>query len=111
MRKRTSVEVMLPPATITVTEVIIITTPTQSRGVTTSSKIVTPNSNAVTGSKAPRIAVGVAPINFMAEVVHSNDTAVGNNATYTLTDVMPGTYQLKVSKANHVARVYSIIVE
>ena len=43
--------------------------------------------------------------------VYRSDTVCGNDTTYTLTNVMPGTYQLKVSKANHVMRVYQITVE
>ena len=72
---------MLPPATTIVTAAIINTMPAKSRGVMTSWKMVTPKMSAVTGSKAPSMAVGVAPINFMADVVQSSDTAVGNRAS------------------------------
>lgn len=35
------------------------------------------NITAETGSKAPKMAVGVDPINWIARVVHANDNTVG----------------------------------
>ena len=53
------------------------TKPRQMRGVSCSSKIVTPKNTAVRGSKAPRMAVGVEPIHWMAPVVQRREMAVG----------------------------------
>ena len=39
-----------------------------------------PKNIAVTGSSAPRIAVGVEPMLWIAAVVHRKDIAVGNTA-------------------------------
>ena len=57
-----------------------MTNPMLSRRVSISPNTVTPKNMAVTGSSAPRMAVGVEPIYWMALVVHRNDTAVGKTA-------------------------------
>ena len=77
----------MPPAIIKVTARIIITIPQLSLGVSDSPKMVTPKNTAVRGSRAPRIAVGVEPIYWIACVVQRNDMAVGNiaNATHCMT--------------------------
>lgn len=72
---------MRPPAIISVTAAIIISIPHSIRGVNASPNTVTPIMTAVTGSNAPRIAVGVEPMYCMALVVHRNDIAVGNMAS------------------------------
>ena len=71
---------MCPPAIISVTAAIIISIPHNIRGVNASPNTVTPIITAVTGSNAPRIAVGVDPIYCMALVVQRNDIAVGKMA-------------------------------
>ena len=70
----------MPPAIIKVTAKIIITIPQLSLGVSDSPKMVTPKNTAVRGSRAPRMAVGVEPIYWIACVVQRNDMAVGNIA-------------------------------
>lgn len=75
---------MFPLAMIKVTEKMIITIPVASFGVNDSPNIVTPNITAVTGSNAPRIAVGVEPIYWMAFVVDTKDMAVGKRAKATI---------------------------
>ena len=62
LRKRTKYAVTLLPAIISVTAKMIMMMPQQRRGVSASPKIVTPKKMAVSGSKAPRMAVGVEPI-------------------------------------------------
>ena len=54
--------------------------PQHNRNVNDSPKTVTPKNTAVNGSKAPRIAVGVEPIYWMAPVVQRKDMAVGKTA-------------------------------
>ena len=61
-RNRNICVVMFPLAMIKVTEKMIITIPVASFGVNDSPNMVTPKITAVTGSNAPRIAVGVEPI-------------------------------------------------
>lgn len=39
------------------------------------------------------------------------ETVVGNEASYTISDVAPGTYTMKVKKKNHVTREYEITVD
>ena len=39
-----------------------------------------------------------------------NTTVKGNSASYTISDITPGTYTMKVSKKNHVTREYSVTV-
>ena len=51
------------------------------RGVSCSPKISTPKNKAVTGSKAPRIAVGVEPMYCMAFVIVTNEITVGKTAS------------------------------
>ena len=51
--------------------------PAMSRVVSDSPKTVTPIATAVTGSKAPRIAVGVEPIIFTALTINISDKTVG----------------------------------
>lgn len=53
---------MPPPAMTLVTAVIINASPRLSRRVSLSPNTVIPNRMAVTGSRAPRMAVGVEPI-------------------------------------------------
>lgn len=84
LRNRSICVVMLPLAMIMVTETMIMTIPVASFGVNASPKIVTPKMTAVTGSKAPRIAVGVEPIYWMALVVDTKDMAVGKRANATI---------------------------
>ena len=60
---------------------MISVSPKPSRGVMLSPKTSTPMQTAVTGSKAPRMAVGVEPMYWMALVVHRNEMAVGNTAS------------------------------
>lgn len=38
-------------------------------------------------------------------------SVVGNEASYTIAGVVPGTYTMKVSKANHTTREYTVVVE
>ena len=71
---------MPPPAMTLVTAVIINARPRLSRRVSLSPNTVIPNRIAVTGSRAPRMAVGVEPIYWMAPVVQRNEMAVGNTA-------------------------------
>jgi hypothetical protein len=51
-----------PPATMSVTATSISAMPSPSRAVSSSWKITTPKKTAVTGSSAPRMAVGVEPM-------------------------------------------------
>lgn len=78
--KRTSWLVILPPAMTNVTATIIITSPKLSLTVRLSPKTAIPKKMAVTGSNAPRMAVGVEPIYWMAPVVQRKDMAVGKTA-------------------------------
>ena len=71
---------MRPPAIISVTAAIIISIPHSIRGVNASPNTVTPIMTAVTGSNAPRIAVGVEPMYCIALVVHKKEIAVGKTA-------------------------------
>ena len=68
------------PAIISMTATMISTMPQPMRRVRVSPKTATPKNTAVTGSSAPRIAVGVDPIRFMARVVQRNEIAVGKSA-------------------------------
>lgn len=71
---------MFPPAITIVTATIIKTRPDISRRLNVSSKTNMPMSTAVTGSNAPKIAVGVDPMYWMALVVQRNEMAVGKSA-------------------------------
>ena len=64
-----------------VTAAIIITNPDISRTESVSPNTPTPTITAVTGSKAPKIAVGVEPIYWTALVVHKKEMAVGKRAS------------------------------
>jgi len=55
--------------------------PPAERSVIRSPKTVIPKKMAVSGSNAPRMAVGVEPIYWMARVVATNDTQVGSSAS------------------------------
>ncbi len=68
------------PPTITDTAPMMRMMPTTSVIVSTSPNTHMPIATAVTGSSAPRIAVGVEPIYCIEPVVHRNDTAVGKIA-------------------------------
>lgn len=77
-------EIALPsdaPATTKDTATSIIAMPDASRPVIPSSKSSMPMITAVTGSIAPRIAVGVDPIAWMAIVVQTSDMMVGKTAS------------------------------
>ena len=69
MRILTSVAEMLPLATIRLTPDMTSRNPHAMRIVMGSPNIITPRKTAVRGSIAPRMAVGVLPINVMACVV------------------------------------------
>ena len=71
---------ILLPAMMNVTAKIISTIPRHSLGVSCSPKMVTPKKTAVTGSKAPSMAVGVEPMYWMACVVQRKEIAVENTA-------------------------------
>ena len=71
------------PAMMSVTATRISATPTPIRNVKRSPKTMTPKNNAVTGSSAPRIAVGVEPMRRMAPAIVTSETIVGNNASET----------------------------
>ena len=81
LRKRTSVDEMRLPATMRLTATMMSSMPQRMRGVSCSPKMVTPKKTAVTGSSAPRIAVGVEPMYWMALVVQRNEMAVGKMAS------------------------------
>ncbi len=68
------------PATTAVTAIIMRDSPLVSRMVTVSPKTVMPKKMAVTGSREPRIAVGVEPMYCMALLVQKKDMAVGKMA-------------------------------
>ncbi|CCZ95622.1 unknown [Alistipes sp. CAG:53] len=53
------------------------------RSVNRSPKTATPKNNAVTGSSAPRIAVGVEPMRRMAPAIATSETIVGKSASAT----------------------------
>lgn len=82
-RKRNSCLWIVEEAITIVTPVIISKSPVNMRDVNCSPNITTPKKTAVTGSRAPKIAVDVDPIYCMARVVHKSDTAVGNTANAT----------------------------
>ena len=65
-----------------VTDMMISNRPMAIRDVMTSPKTDTPITTAVTGSNAPRMAVGVAPIYWIALVVHTSESMVGNTARH-----------------------------
>lgn len=71
---------MLPPATTKVTETIISTKPAISLPPSVSPNIVIPKNTAVSGSRAPRIAVAVEPMYTIAFVAQYIESTVGNNA-------------------------------
>ena len=73
---------ILPSDMTNATGMMISNRPIAIREVITSPKTNTPIITAVTGSNTPRIAVGVAPINWMALVVHSRESTVGNTARH-----------------------------
>ena len=58
-------------------------TPVPMRSVNRSPKTATPKNNAVTGSSAPRIAVGVEPMRRMAPAIATSETIVGKSASAT----------------------------
>lgn len=64
-------------ATTSVTAMTMSTIPIESRGVMISPKTKYPKNSAVTGSKAPKMAVGVLPMMLMARVVQRNEMTVG----------------------------------
>ena len=66
---------------IRVTAKTIINMPQLNLNVRDSPKTVTPKKTAVKGSSAPRIAVGVEPMYWIAWVVQRNDMAVGKMAS------------------------------
>lgn len=68
---------------MSVTATRISATPTPMRSVNRSPKTMTPKNNAVTGSSAPRIAVGVEPMRRMAPAIVTSETIVGNSASET----------------------------
>ncbi len=55
--------------------------PNKILGVSISSNIITPKNTAVTGSNAPKTAVGVEPMYLMALVVQTKDITVVNTAS------------------------------
>ena len=71
LRSRSRAADTLPPATTRLTAPMMSAMPRQMRGVSRSPNTVTPNSTAVSGSRAPRMAVGVEPMHWMAAVVQS----------------------------------------
>ena len=66
---------MLPPAMMSVTARMMRTMPVPMRGVIDSPKTVMLKKTAVSGSNAPKIAVGVEPMYWMALVVQRNEMA------------------------------------
>ena len=68
---------------MSVTAARISATPVRMRGVSRSPKTSTPKKSAVTGSSAPRIAVGVEPMRRMAPAIVTSETIVGNSASET----------------------------
>ena len=86
---------MLPPAITIVTAAIINTIPKPSFTDNLSPNTIIPKKRAVSGSSAPRIAVGVEPIYCIALVVHKKEMAVGNIAS---DKIFPHRYHL-VGKA------------
>ena len=68
---------------INVTAKMIINIPQLNLSVRDSPKTVTPKKTAVRGSSAPRMAVGVEPMYWIACVVQRNDIAVGKMANAT----------------------------
>ena len=71
------------PAMMSVTATRISKTPVPMRSVNRSPKTATPKNNAVTGSSAPRIAVGVEPMRRMAPAIATSETIVGKSASAT----------------------------
>ena len=71
---------MSPSDTTNVTETIMSSNPMAMCRVMTSLNISTPMKTAVTGSNAPRIAVGVEPMYCIAFVVQNSDSTVGKIA-------------------------------
>ena len=69
----------LLPITISNTAERMSTIPTASLKVSDSSNTITPMATAVNGSKAPMIAVGVAPTSWTAMVMNTSERTVGTN--------------------------------
>ena len=67
------------PSTITITDIRIRIMPTMSLRVNDSPNTMTPMATAVNGSKAPMMAVGVAPTSCTAMVIKTNDNTVGTS--------------------------------
>ena len=65
---------------IRITAARISTIPTANRSVKGSPKHKQLTTTAVTGSKAPSMAVGVLPMLLIATLIKNNDNTVGNNA-------------------------------
>ena len=70
----------LDPATMIVTALMIRMMPTMDLGERVSPNAMMPTNTAVTGSSAPRIAVGVDPIVWIAFVVQRIETRVRKTA-------------------------------
>lgn len=68
------------PTTIKVTATSIISIPKTRRGVSRSPKIITPKKRAVTGSNAPKMAVGVEPMLCIEIAVQISEITVGRKA-------------------------------
>ena len=99
---------MLPPAMTNVTEVMTSIKPMAMRVVMTSWNTTMPKNTAVTGSKTPKIAVGVEPIYWMASVVHINEITVGNidNAM-----ILPQSHQLSDGGVVNVPHAKALIAK
>lgn len=69
------------PAMMRMTAEDIKMMPIASRGVNDSPKTVMPIITAVSGSKAPIMAVGVEPMCFTAITINTNEMTVGTNAS------------------------------
>ena len=70
-------------ATTMVVARIMSTPPTASRTVSDWPSTATLSTTAENGSRAPKMAVGVEPISWIARVVHARDMTVGINARAT----------------------------
>src|SRR5574344_669684 len=81
LRNLIRAEEMVPLETIIVTERMTRTMPKVILGVITSPNTNIPINKAVTGSNAPRMAVGVEPIYWIALVVQTKEIAVGKIAS------------------------------
>ena len=78
--KRVKCTVILLPAITKVTATIIKIRPIDSRSVNVSPNTVIPKKMAVTGSRAPNIAVGVVAMYWIVPVVLTKEIAVGMRA-------------------------------